>query len=304
MRLHPHAAGLVAILDPDWRRKLWRAGLVLMIPFVGWPAVLGYRTAFVRRLLGPSDVPLLPSWDEGILKHAVTGLRAMCVIFGYLAPLYLGFGLLAASRGWVPGADALALTLFFAAFPIFSTLSFPTACLALASGGWLGTGECLAGLAAFALLVFLVPAGFLEVSRTGRYASAFAFQRTLPFVARNFAAYLEAWWHSSVIALAGHLTLPLAPWGVVWCYFGIVMLFNELLRPERGGTDCWLERALGDPRLSARTGGRCLKNSDARGEPAVVLGVGAFSAPLPDLLRRWLVTGSGLNRRPDDSAQR
>jgi hypothetical protein len=208
----------VAILDRDWRRKLWRAGLVLMIPVVGWPAVLGYRTAFVRHLLSDSLTPL-PAWDEGLLTHAVAGWKAMAVIFGYLLPVYLALGWLLAARGFVPGPWFVAAAAFFFAFPIFSTLSLPLACVALASAEQpaLSAHECLAGIAAFSLLVFLLPAGFLQVSRTQPYTWAFALWRTIPFVARNLGAYLEAWWHSSLMSLAGHFTLPLAPWGVVRC---------------------------------------------------------------------------------------
>lgn len=288
MRLHPHAAGLVAILDPDWRRKLRRGGLVLLIPFLGWPAVLGYRTAFVRHLFSDTAAPL-PDWDEGVLGHAVTGFKAMTVIFGYLLPLYLAIGVVVAARGFVPGVGTIAVSAFFVALPIFSTLSFPTTCIALASGpaAWLTTTECLAGLASFALLVFLLPAGFLQVSLTGRYASAFAFWRTIPFAVRNLPEYLEAWWHSSLMSLAGHLTLPLAPWGVVWCYLGIVMLFNEVL--QRSGSappGGWLARALADSRLQGHARAGRFEQRDARGEIVSVLDLGAFSAPLPRALTR------------------
>jgi hypothetical protein len=183
VRLHPHAAGLVAILDPDWRRKIWLGGLWLLIPVVGWPAL------------------------------------------------------------------------------VFSTLLFPVACLslALAPEQWLTLQETLFGVGAYAVLVSLIPSGFLQVSLTRRYRSAFALWRAIPFVARNLSLYLEAWWHSSLMSLAGHLALPLSPWGVVWCFLGIV---------------------------APGTGSGRRQVAEAAGLPVSVLDLHAFSVPLPRLFDR------------------
>jgi hypothetical protein len=123
MKLHPHAAGLVAIVDPDWRRKIWLGGLLLLTPVLGWPALVGYRSRFVPRLLG-SEAPLLPVWRGEIPAQVRDGLKALAVIFGYQLPLFVALVLIAASRGWVPSANALWLCAFFVAWPIFSTLSF------------------------------------------------------------------------------------------------------------------------------------------------------------------------------------
>ena len=112
------------------------------------------------------------------------------MIFGYQLPLVLGFGLIATARGWVPSSTALWLCAFFVAWPIFSTLSFPVACLSLAFApeAWLTPLETLIGVGAYGVLVFLIPSGFLQVSLTRRYRSAFAFWRAIPFVARNIPA--------------------------------------------------------------------------------------------------------------------
>lgn len=282
MTLHPHAAGLMPLLDPQWRAKIWRGGLVLCLPFVGWPAVLGYRSRFVRHLFAPTPAPL-PDWREGLWGFVREGLCAMMVIFGYLAPLYILVAWAAVARGFVPGAGAAALAAVFAAFPIFSTLSFPIGALLLLQGGWLHTAECTLALAVWALLIFLVPAGFLQVSLHGRHRDAFAVWRTVPFVLRNLRAYAAAWWYSGLMSLIAHFCLPLAPWGVVWCYLGILALFNEVLvvagnAPGAG----WLQRAIGDARLRRRPLGPFTLH-DAAGEPARAIDFGLFAAPLP----RW-----------------
>jgi hypothetical protein len=137
------------------------------------------------------------------------------------------------------------------------------------------------------VLVFLIPSGFLQVSLTRRYRSAFAFWRAIPFVARNLPLYLEAWWHSSLMSLAGHPALPLSPWGVVWCYLGIVFVFNELLlRAGLVPHGSWLGRALADPRLAPGSGGTRRQVADGAGLPVSVLDLRAFSVPLPRLFDR------------------
>ena len=284
MRLHAHAAGLCPLADPEWRQKLWTLGLWLFVPVLGWPAVLGYRARFVSHLFGPAD-SVLPRTSEGIVTFALEGLRAVGVIFGYLSPLYAALAFTAWERGFVPDVSNFALAGFFLLVPIFSTLSFPIACGLLSVGerALLSPFECALFMSAFTLIIFLVPAGFLEVSRTGKHRSAFAIWRSLPFVARNFAAYVEAWLSSGAMSLLGHSALPVAPWGVAWCYLAIIVSFNEVLlqaepaRPAEG-----FRRLLAEP--SSQEGRLGLsKRLDARGELVTVLGCGWFSAPLP----RW-----------------
>ncbi len=288
MSLHPHVAGLIVTLDPRWRRKIFIGGLVLLLPVVGWPAVLGYRAHFVRHMFGNTPEPL-PSWKGAFWKHLRSGWQAMGVIFGHLAPLY---GLLAVvlwQRGWRPDETWLWSTLFFVVFPFFSTLSFPMACLALtfSERPWLSLAEAAALFAAFTLTIFLVPAGFMEVSRTGRYRSAFAAWRSWPFAWKHRRLYGSAWWHSCLQGALGTLAVPFTPWGVVWSYLSILALFNEVLieasvAPGSG----WLQRALADTRFVRPTRRGRFAFEDGAGERTTALNLGAFSVPLPRLWHR------------------
>jgi hypothetical protein len=286
MRLHAHHAGLCALADPQWRRKLWSVGLWLFVPVLGWPAALGYRTRFVRHLFG-SPSSALPETRGSFFGCAIDGLRAIAVIFGYLAPLYAAVFGLVASRGWQPGAWTLGMTACFVAYPIFSTLSLPIACVLFAAlePYWLTPGEAALCLAAYAVLIFLVPAGFLDVTRTGRYRSAFALWRSLPFLAKNFAGYVEAWITSGMMGLLGHTVVPVAPWGVAWCYLGIIVCFNELLLGSASAPpNCaGFERLLSDERFARRGNFGRAQVVDACGEPAAILDLVRFSLPLP----RW-----------------
>src|SRR5512139_287495 len=140
MTLHPRAACLFVLADPEWRRKIFRGGLLLLVQPIGWPAILGYRAALARHLFGDAPVPL-PPWRGQVFRHFLDGLKAMAVIFGHLLPLYVLLAAMATSRGFVPGRDTALVALFFVALPIFSTLSFPAACILLAHRGWISAGE-------------------------------------------------------------------------------------------------------------------------------------------------------------------
>lgn len=284
MKLHPHAAGLFATADPGWRRKIFVGGLLLLVPAIGWPTILGYRTALIRHLFEKTAVPL-PPWRGRIAAYLLEGLKAMGVIFGYLLPLYAILGVTVTARGYAFGAPAALVALFFVAFPIFSTLSFPAACAIFTYHAWITPAECALLVGLYALVVFLIPAGFLRVSLTGRHLAAFQLWRTLPFLARHFVGYVKAWWHAGVMSLFGHLAVPFSPWGVVWAYLAIIFLFNEiLLQTGAKAGDGWLRMALEDRRFAARGRVGTARLKDGRGENVTVLDLGGFSVPLPRVL--------------------
>jgi hypothetical protein len=284
MTVHPHVAGLFPLADPGWRRKIFVGGLCLMLPLFGWPAILGYRKELVLHLFRDAPRPL-PRWKGRFFHYFREGVKSMGVIFGYLAPLYATLLGVVASRGFAPGATTALIALFFVVFPIFSTLSFPTACFLFAFGrdrAWITPGELAAFLAVFSVVIFLIPAGFLRVTVTGRYRSAFHLGRTLPLIRRHFLAYLAAWWYSGLMSLLGHLTIPLAPWGVVWAYLAIIFLFNEIVhRDGKASGAGWLARSLADPRFADRGRFGFDRMPEGAATRARILDFGSFSVPLP-----------------------
>jgi hypothetical protein len=243
------AEGLFLLHDPDWRRKVYVGGLLLLIPCVGWFATLGYRKALIP-LLFRGDRPPLPEWRGRVWTHIWEGLKAGAVIGVQYLPLGVILTALLVSRGAQFEPALLAAPVFFALFPIFSTLAFP---LAVVYWAWTGgptvlhPAEALALLAGYSVITFVIPAGFLQVSRTGRYASAFRYHESLPFLVRNFRAYVLAWYRSSAMSLCGHFAVPYSPWGVVWCYLGIIYSFNRVLADEMArkgelSPDSWFAR--------------------------------------------------------------
>lgn len=292
------AEGLFLLHDPDWRRKVFVGGLLLMIPFVGWFATLGYRKALIP-LLFHGDRPPLPEWRGRVWTHIWEGLKAGAVIGVQYLPLGVALAALLVSRGARFEPALLAAPVFFALFPIFSTLAFP---LAVAYWAWPGGPAVLhlweagALLAGYALVTFVIPAGFLQVSRTGRYSAAFRYHESLPFLVRNFRAYVLAWYRSSAMSLCGHLAVPYSPWGVVWCYLGIIYSFNRVLADEmaRAGElspDSWFTRLDRDGIPLLPAGRRTLTAAvPAAGEEVPVGRVGPVFVPLPRAVAR-LLTG-------------
>jgi hypothetical protein len=177
----------------------------------------------------------LPEWRGEVWSHIWEGFKASAVIFGQYLPLCLALAGLLYFRGAAFDPILLNAAVFFALFPIFSTLAFP---LAVAYWSWplgseyLHLWEAAVLLLGYGAITFVIPAGFLQVSQTGRYATAFRYHDSLPFLVRNIKAYVLAWYRSGAMSLCGHFAVPYSPWGVVWCYLGIIYSFNHVLADE------------------------------------------------------------------------
>ena len=283
------------LLDSKWRQKIFFGGLLLLfIPFLGWPAALGYRKELIFRLRD-GDSPLLPEWEDNVGRYIADGFRAMGVIFGYLAPLYLSLFLLLLSQGVRPDATWCYAFLFFAVFPIVSTLSFP-----LAIFYWVCVDPnyslpyYLGGiyLLLFALIVFFIPAGFLQVSKTNSFWSALNIGDALQTLRDNFKAYVSAWYYSMLISLVGHIAFPFSPWGVIWCYLGIIYQFNSILSENTSDPESWYAKLVMDYNLGvdgdSNSVVRLAKVVLPQGEDVRVLEIGGAIVPLPTLLVSFL----------------
>ncbi|MCA8969227.1 MAG: DUF4013 domain-containing protein [Planctomycetes bacterium] len=225
------SAALACTADPAWRRRIFRGGLLLMIPFVGWPIVLGYRRLFAEHLLDRTR-PLLPVWHGNTRRALLHGLGAMGVIHGYFLPIYAWMALRTTEWQLWSALPWIWIFLFVAAFPIFSTLIVPAWLCWLRLSAIIDVDIPTIELALvgmlFAAITFMIPAGFLTVSQTRRTMSAFDLGRSLALIKRAPRRYTEAWIGSGILSLAAHACLPLAPWSVFWCYLAIIHCFNEV----------------------------------------------------------------------------
>ena len=92
------AEGLFLLGDPEWRGKVFTGGLLLLVPFFGWFATLGYRKDLIGHLFRGDDPPL-PTWRGRFWFHTREGLKAASVIFTQYLPLGITLGVTLASRG-------------------------------------------------------------------------------------------------------------------------------------------------------------------------------------------------------------
>lgn len=77
--------------------------------------------------------------------------------------------------------------------------------------------------------IALRPSAFLRVAATGRYSAAFQVRTAVVFVARNRAAYTEAWALSLCVSAGAVLVVPLMPWLLFWSYLAILHAFLQVL---------------------------------------------------------------------------
>ncbi len=291
--------GAFVVADPQWREKIFFGGLLVLFvhPF-GWPVALGYRKELIARLRSGVD-PLLPEWNGNLLKYYLEGIKAMGVIFGYLAPLYLTLIILLIANGIYPSLTWLYVSLFFLICTIFSTLSFPSL---LTYWTFFSEGYRVPPIVAaslyllFIVVIFFIPAGFLQVSRTGNYHSAFNLRAAWGTLTKHLSSYVAAWYRSILLSLTGHFALPFAPWGVVWCYLGIIFEFNAILSesPAVDHDPSWFRR-LGSVNqlLVKHTGSKhivaCVNAADSAAQDCYLLRLAGIIIPLPKMLARVLV---------------
>jgi hypothetical protein len=297
--------GAFVVLDPEWRQKIFFGGLLILLCHpIGWPIALGYRKVLISHLALGLD-PVLPEWKGNVCRFYLEGLKAMGVIFGYLMPLYSVLLCLLLANGVRPNEYWLYAFMFFAIAIMFSTLSFPSIVMywTLFSEGYrVPPWISVLLLTCYGLTVFFIPAGFLQVSQTGRYLSAFHLPAAFRTMVRHFRKYVVAWYRSGIMSLSGHFALPFAPWGVFWCYLGIIYEFNSILHSDFDansdrascGTSSWYERLKTEERLRLRSTEysfvyECLGIDDRI--VCLMIKIGPTVIPLPSLVEKRLKRG-------------
>lgn len=291
-------SGAFVVRDPRWREKIFFGGLLLLLIHpVGWPVALGYRKELISRLSSGAE-PLLPEWQGNIPRYFLEGLKAMGVIFGYLFPLYITLLVILLSNGVTPNLTWMYGVLFFVLCTIFSTLSFPVTLYYwtfVSESYRLPHTHFFAFATIFTLVVFFIPSAFLQVSKSGKYLSAFNLTAAYSTLRLNFRSYLLAWYRSSLMSLSGHFALPFAPWGVFWCYLGIIFEFNSILDEDLGARSAgsWYQRIQGQDAILVETTSKshilkCLNPSDAHQSECLFFKLGPILIPLPRALANFI----------------
>ncbi len=294
-RLDWSSPSLFFVSDPGWRAKVFVGGLWLALcPPVGWFVALGYRKALIDRLWSGAS-PVLPPWSARVSwRYFIDGVRAGGVVVAYLAPAIAATWLVAAGDPREHVLEAAAFALGVAALPPAGLALVPLAFRARYD--WFAFDAAKVALVAplYAAGVFVAPAGFLRVSRTGRFASALNVVAVAGLLRRHPRPYAEAWAQSLGLTVLGLFALPLAPWGIFWSYLGIVYCFNEILAhspadapPARAGA--WFGRRPTLAPVARRLAGalELVRVATPGGAPPAdvwALRAGPLRAPLPAAL--------------------
>lgn len=218
--------------QPGWRRTLLVGGIFILIaPPIGWVMALGFRSLTGEHLTR-GVTPPLPPWRGNLDDIFIRGAKSSGVILGYLGPTLLLFMALGAGdvRTAVVHAreivSALLATVLFPpvaipALPVVAALRWPWFSLA--------PGEIALLCAGALFTIVLLPAGFLRVAATGRYAAAFEVGFAFRFAVRNIRPYVEAWILSLVVSAVAVAIVPLMPWLLFWSYLVILHAFLQVL---------------------------------------------------------------------------
>ena len=287
-RLDWKAASLFVTGDLLWRSKLRLGGLWLLIcPPVGWLIALGYRKEVVMNLVHGAT-PVLPVWSGRHREFFFDGAKALGVIMFYFAPFFVGL--------WACGLDDWAsarahlseLVVFFVAIAALAPVCLPAAPIWYATQyAWFtvtpAEAACLGAL--FVGTTYVIPAGFMQVSKSGRFRDALRLDAVFGVLRHHLWAYTEAWVCSGVMTVAALASGPLAPFGIIWSYQGIVYCFNEVLM------------ASVDPTVQARMAESHFEATAARGRartaPELTQLLGLAKAP-PDIFvcgaASWSIT--------------
>lgn len=215
----------------DCRRSMRLGGLLMLAcPPLGWHLAMGYRRAVGLAARSGSDATF-PSVARDWRALLLGGVGTTGVILAYLLPALVTFFVGVVSLSAVrehPGSTALVIAAILLLPPLaIPSLAFAATTLGDGSGGsapWLLASGVLGATA-----VAILPAAFLNVSDSGRLASAFRLDQAVAFMLHHARLYLEAWLLSVVATAAAFATGPLMPWALFWSYLAILSAFNQAL---------------------------------------------------------------------------
>jgi hypothetical protein len=178
--------------DADWVKKLGIAGLLMIIPIVGWLAVGGWAIEVTRRIIH-REPQLLPEWNN-FGDFLMKGLMVFVIGFVYSLPTLLISG---CQQGVVLALQnnnndnlAIVVTILAACFGLVS----------LVYGIFLG---------------FVLPAAYGNYAATGQLGAAFRFGDVFRLVRSAPTAYL-------IVLLGSILAGLISAAGLIVCFIGVL----------------------------------------------------------------------------------
>ena len=184
-----------AFEDPEWMKKLGIAGLLLIIPIVGWLAVAGWGIELTKRVIARDPQPL-PDWSN-FGDYLMKGLMVWVIGFVYSLPLILisgcQQGVILALQNQDDDTLATAVTVLSVCF----------SCVTFVYSIFLG---------------FMLPAAYGKYAATGQLGAAFRFGEVFRMVRSAPSAYLMVLLGSLVAGIVGVL-------GVIACVIGLLFTY-------------------------------------------------------------------------------
>ncbi|MDR3578224.1 MAG: DUF4013 domain-containing protein [Anaerolineaceae bacterium] len=176
--------------DPDWAKKILIAGLITIIPIIGWIFLLGWGVEITRRVIR-SEQTLLPDIDFG--THLAQGFQVFIIELVYAIPLII---------------FTLPPNLIPVIVQNMQDSNYATTLTAV-------IGLCCGGLSLIygLFLGFVLPAAIGNFAAKGTIGAGFSFGEIFALIRTAPVAYL-------IVFLASILASIIAQLGIIACVVG------------------------------------------------------------------------------------
>jgi hypothetical protein len=175
--------------DEKWISKILIAGLIGLIPVIGWIVLLGWQIEVIRRVIQGSNEPL-PDWS-GFGDYLILGLKGIVIALIYSLPIILLSIPVPILSSILDSADASV---------VVAIISFCFSCISLLYG---------------IVLAFVIPAAFGRLAATNRLVDAFNLSAIWGLVRNALGSYVIAIIGTIIASFVGTL-------GVIACFIGII----------------------------------------------------------------------------------
>lgn len=177
------------------------------------------------------EAEVFPRWEVSVRRLA-DGCRAAGIIFVYFLPFLTLFWALAAGSPQTFLSHAGEIVSLTLCVPLFLPVTLPALILIYPlHAAWIDFDrtECVALLLFFGATVFILPAAFMRVALTRRFAAALNVGAAVSLIRRRWKPYIEAWLISVAATAIALVSGPFSPWMILWSYLVIGFAFNEVL---------------------------------------------------------------------------
>lgn len=184
--------------DDKWINKILIAGLISLIPVLGWIVVLGWQIEVIRRVIQGSDEPL-PDWSD-FSAYLTLGVKGAVIALVYSIPIMLLS---------IPVPVISALMDSGSGDTIIALISICFSCLSLLYG---------------IVLAFVIPAAFGRLAASDQMGDAFQLAAIWELVRNALGAYVIAIIGTIVAGFVGSLGAIACLIGVIftWAYYNVV----------------------------------------------------------------------------------